>query len=305
MKNFVLSVCILVCIISLSQSRPSFYYSNKDTSGYHAPYDFIDYNNNGDSFCSPLCNTGSEVIQTNNNYTQVNTGQCNNVPDFFTQQNQLPGLNFDSCCGFYQSCAQTCGNSKDFCDQQFYGCLWAQCGTTYVVRPGDRIICRSFATCYASWYANNVTCDRFNNYQNQACVCVPSGNQVPLPSPSSAPSNPSASSSPFTSFSSSPAPSSASVSPSVAASPSSSPAPVGKRQAGTSSSSSETVSSTANQGGSTSTNNNVVSNGRYISRPIPGWSNTYSQCPPSVGNYINVMSDQEMDDISMWNSASS
>jgi len=304
------SVAVIIALFSLFyivNCRPSWYYSSQDNSGYHPPYDFSASSNtlaalglSSPTSCSPLCPSGTNTVAIRNtNYTLTGTGSCSNLPYWMQSSNlPIPSINFDSCCGVYEQCAQSCDTTKEYCDQQFYGCMWGQCAYSFRVRPGDRITCRAYATCYASYLTNNMTCERFSAMQQQACSCISNGQTVPFATPSPAPAQQvndtmvgkrqaaSASSLPNQ------------------ASPS--PLPTSNPTVGSSSSSSGTYSAD-----SSSNNNNVNylpgTTQYYRARPVMLWSDMYGQCPPNIGSYVNVFSDQEMDDINYYltNSAGS
>jgi len=311
MKSVITIVCLLALICSL-EARPSYYYSNKNSDGYHPPYDFYtpessDYSSESQN-CAATCDPINSVTVANPNYTMSTNSRCVNLPDFMTNA-QTPfasSLNFDSCCVDYESCLQNCLGSKSYCDQQFYGCMWSGCGYSFRVRPGDRVMCRRYASCYASYLTNNVTCERYTYIQQQACTCEFGGSTVPFPS-----------SSPSPNVVSSLEGSSSSQESSSPAVPSPSASPVVKRdiehrqnvnnftetQPVSMESSSSNMESSYSSIGS---NNNVEGSSDgvvYRGRVVPGWGVIGSQCTADGlqgGNFINVMSDQEMDDINFY-----
>lgn len=266
MRSSVAVIITLCCLFYIVQARPSWYYSNKASDGYHPPYDFSTQDSQAN--CGPVCPTNYQAF-ANSSYVVTYSDTCTNMPTFMdSSQAFLSGLSFDSCCGIYEQCAQQCGNTKDYCDQQLYGCMWSQCGYSYRVRPGDRMTCRAWATCYASYLVSNMTCDIFTSMQQQACICSPVGTAPLTTDPTNANTT-------------------------------------AKRQVNSTDSGS-TMSGSMSSSSTTNNNNNnaPISYVTYKSRMVPLFSNIAAQCPPYVGSYINVMSDQEMDDISYYSTNS-
>jgi len=289
---------LILTILTAVYCRMSWYYPGDPNSKYHPPYDLNPLTGApwNTTLCASTftCPNGQVPIQ-NPNYVINVAGACE-IPGWLSSGNTYAVNHFDSCCSSYSRCLQTCGVAKSFCDNQFYGCTWATCYANQILRPGDRIYCHAISTCYSSYLARTATCGNFNTYQAQACSC---GTAVASPSSSPAVANSLAPSSTLT----------------TTAIPSASPstAIVGKRQNGTPTATftagPSSASATFSAGSASNSPVPVYDNsgslysngwGSYIVRSVPDWDLFQNRCPPSFYNYVNVMTDQEMDDVNYW-----
>jgi len=305
-------ICVLLTLIAVVSARLSYYYAPQGLN-YHPPYDKYTgaYDINGTTGAASCRNTftcpAGTTRQANPNFTPNIASGCV-VPSWITDAAALSRYN--GCCQRYSACIQTCGVNKAFCDGQFYGCSYSSCDPQRILRPADRLYCRSLSSCYASYQTRGAACSQFNDYQNSACRCVAGGAS---PSPSSSPVINTGKRQVATETSS-PIPSASVTASSLSTSFSQSSLSVSQSSLSVSQSSlsisqsplsvsPSSVSTTPTIAASLATDLYAARFGNYFVRPIPRWEVFQNRCPPNFENYVAVFTDQEQDDIGYYGRA--
>jgi len=306
-------------------SRDSYYFGNNNAEQEHPPFDYFPLpSNHQDVYptaCFPFCPSGfSPVPKTipTENITAEIPGYCIDIPSF-VPNGQLPaGLDFDPCCDQHQRCALECTISKEQCDQEFYACLWDSCSGNIYLRPGDRLNCKAYATCYASSITQSSGCSSFRALQSRFCECENSS-LVASPSPSVNESGSESGSEEFFSNSASPvipglslSASPVSIAVSISVSPNAglsiSPSPafqIKKRDL-------ENVDFVVGEKDvasrqtkkDESSDDNIEIQRAFSYKAIPNWNLIQGKCPPNF-MWIEVATDQENEDIFYYFAAAS